>query len=419
MITISLIDPRHQTPLQEWQFAHTSTIRIGRASDNHVVIDHAQVSRYHAELIPVSDSQPVLLWHLVNQGRNGTLINGVAVLHGQVTHNDVIQLGLDGPLLQVQVTPSAGLTSYEAIAPSSGKIPDPSQPCNHLGNSSEHRFCVHCGEPLSVISTIRHYQLLGILGQGGMGTTYQVWNTQAAQQWNRLTLAGIQPLQVLKEMNADVARLPKAQELFEREARILSSLNHPGIPKFLDFFVEGGKKYLVMEMIHGRDLEKMVLTQGCLTPERAIAWMIDLCDVLTYLHQQTPPIIHRDIKPANIMVRHKDQQVILLDFGAVKEIGTPLGTCIGAEGYSSPEQDRGAPVTQSDLYAIGTTLIFLLTGKNPQLYYEKRGKEYRFNLRHVKAIPPKLRQVIDHVTAPRAIDRLQTAQALAKALASC
>ncbi|MCS6814235.1 MAG: serine/threonine-protein kinase [Cyanobacteria bacterium] len=419
MITISLIDPHHQTPLQKWQFTHSSTIRIGRASDNQVVVNHAQVSRYHAELTLVSSSPQSLLWQLVNQGRNGTLINGIAVSQGQVTHNDVIQLGVDGPLLQVQIASSASLTNQGTPALNSGKITAPNQPCNHLGNSSEHRFCVHCGEPLGVIATIRHYQILGILGQGGMGTTYQVWNTQAAQQWNRLTLGGVQPLQVLKEMNTDVARIPKAQELFEREARILSSLNHPGIPKFLDFFVEGGKKYLVMEMIHGQDLEKKVLTQGCMTPEQAIAWMIDLCDVLAYLHQQTPPIIHRDIKPANIMVRHKDQQVILLDFGAVKEIGTPLGTCIGVEGYSSPEQDRGAPVTQSDLYAIGTTLIFLLTGKNPQLYYEQQGKEYRFNLRHVKAIPPKLRQVIDHVTAPRAIDRLQTAQALAKALASC
>jgi serine/threonine-protein kinase len=220
-------------------------------------------------------------------------------------------------------------------------------------------------------------------------------------------------------MNADMARIAKAQELFEREARILSGLSHPGIPKFLDFFIEAGKKYLAMEMIHGKDMEKRVLSQGVVQPEQAIAWMIEVCDVLSYLHRQTPPIIHRDIKPANLMVRHKDNQVILLDFGAVKEIGTPPGTCIGAEGYSSPEQDRGTPVTQSDLYAIGTTLIFLLTGKNPHVFYGKRGGDYRFDLHKVATISPKLRQLLDLVTEPRAIDRPQTAEDLAKALANC
>ncbi len=425
MIILSLLDPQQRTVVQQWQFTDAIVIRVGRADDNQIVIDHAQVSRYHAELQRFGNPKQPSEWHIVNQGRNGTLVNGVAIVRQTVSHNDLIQLGIDGPLLQVQIQaqlsiqpqPSPVQPSKPSPAAIAGVITDSG--CDHAGNAADSRFCIYCGEPLCVLSTIHHYQVLGVLGQGGMGTTYQVWNTVAARQWDRATLSGTQPLQVLKEMNADMARIAKAQELFEREARILSGLSHPGIPKFLDFFIESGKKYLTMEMIHGQDMEKRVLSQGVAQPEQAIAWMIEVCDVLSYLHRQTPPIIHRDIKPANLMVRHKDNQVILLDFGAVKEIGTPPGTCIGAEGYSSPEQDRGTPVTQSDLYAIGTTLIFLLTGKNPQLFYTKRGRDYRFNLSNVSTIPPKLRKLIDRVTEPRAIDRPQTAEDLAKALASC
>jgi len=422
VITLTLLDPQQRTLVQQWQFTDVLVIRVGRAGDNEVVIDHVQVSRYHAEFQRDTNLSQPTSWQIVNQGRNGTLVNGIAIVQGAVVHKDLVQLGVDGPLLQIQfqsqiLVQVQAQTNQPNPATIGGVITD--HGCDHTGNVADSRFCIYCGEPLCVLSTIRHYQVLGVLGQGGMGTTYQVWNTAAAQQRDQITLSSAQPLQVLKEMNADMARIAKAQELFEREARILSGLSHPGIPKFLDFFIEAGKKYLTMEMIHGQDMEKQVLSQGVVQPDQAIAWMIEVCDVLSYLHRKTPPIIHRDIKPANLMVRHKDNQVILLDFGAVKEIGTPPGTCIGAEGYSSPEQDRGNPVTQSDLYAIGTTLIFLLTGKNPHVFYSKRGRDYRFDLQKVSTIPPKLRKLIDRVTEPRAVDRPQTAEALAKALASC
>jgi len=230
---------------------------------------------------------------------------------------------------------------------------------------------------------IRQYQVLQTLGQGGMGTTYLAWATQ---------IPGKKPagggLLVLKEMNADMAEIAKAQELFEREARTLKNLNHPGIPQFYEFFVEAGKKYLAMELIQGEDLEKRVYNTGPVLPQQAIEWMIQTCKVLDYIHEQDPPLIHRDIKPANLMVRSRDRQIVVLDFGAVKEIGTPLGTRIGAEGYSAPEQDRGQPVTQSDIYAVGTTLIFLLTVESPRKYYQQQGRAYCFSLENVPTILP-------------------------------
>jgi serine/threonine-protein kinase len=147
--------------------------------------------------------------------------------------------------------------------------------------------------------------------------------------------------------------------------------------------------------------------------------MIQTCDILDYIHSCEPPLIHRDIKPANLMVRHRDNRIVVLDFGAVKEIGTAPGTRIGAEGYSAPEQDRGSPVTQSDLYAIGPTLIFLLTATAPLKFYRRRGSGYGFDVSNVPTITPQLRQVIDQVCEPKIRDRYQSAQELSKALAAC
>jgi serine/threonine-protein kinase len=218
-----------------------------------------------------------------------------------------------------------------------------------------------------VQKTIRHYQVLQTLGQGGMGTTYLAWDAVGL-------IAGQPQLLVLKQMNADMAKIAKAQELFEREAYTLKGLNYPGIPKYYDFFVEGGKKYLAMELIHGLDLEKRIYSTGPVTPSQAIAWMIQTCDILGYLHSQDPPLIHRDIKPANLMVRISNNQIVVLDFGAVKETGTAPGTRIGAEGYCAPEQERGQPLTQSDLYAIGPTLIFCLRAKILSSFTANGGK---------------------------------------------
>jgi serine/threonine-protein kinase len=211
-------------------------------------------------------------------------------------------------------------------------------------------------------------------------------------------------------------KIPKAQELFIREASILKHLNHKGVPKYYDFFMEIGKKYLAMELIHGQDLDKRIRLNGPVTPKQAIAWMVQTCDILDYLHNQETPLIHRDIKPANLMVRNSNNSVVVLDFGAVKEIGTQPGTRIGAEGFCAPEQDRGQPLTQSDLYAIGPTLIFLLTGENPLKFYRQRGRSFRFDIKSIPTISDKLRQVIDCVTEPLPRDRYHTAKDLAEAL---
>lgn len=404
MVILSLLHPEQNTSLQQWQFEDESIIRIGRSADNDVVLSEPLVSRYHLELRRIVSNNGSS-WQMINQGTNGTFLDGILVSQSLVADGSLIQLARGGPVLKFQKATSVGQLAGKDNS-------SPSQGCTHSGNSSNNLFCIHCGQPLSVQRTIRQYQVLRTLGQGGMGTTF------IACEQTKINARQPQLL-VLKQMNADMAKIAKAQELFEREARTLKTLHHPGIPKYYDFFVEAGKKYLAMELIHGEDLEKRVYERGPVTPVSAIAWMIQTCDVLDYIHSQEPPLIHRDIKPANLMVRTSDNGVVVLDFGAVKEIGTALGTRIGAEGYCAPEQERGQPLTQSDLYAIGPTLIFLLTGETPFKYYRQRGRGYGFQVESVPTITPQLRTVIERVTEPLPRDRYATARELSAALATC
>jgi serine/threonine-protein kinase len=343
---------------------------------------------------------------------------------GIISEDVLLQLARSGPLLQFQILNTLNTSTAPPLekSPQLPILPKATSSwgqrlsaCTHEGNAPENLFCIHCGQPVKVEQTIRQYQVLRILGRGGMGTTYLVWNPSVNSPSG-------QPqggLQVLKEMNADLVRIPKAQELFEREANTLKTLNHPGIPKFYDFFVEDGKKYLVMELLHGKDMEKQVRRKGPITQKQAIIWMIQTCEVLEYLHNRQVPIIHRDIKPGNLLVQTVTNRVVVLDFGAVKAVGMPSRTRIGAEGYSAPEQTQGRPVTQSDLYAIGPSLIYLLTADSPIRHYKKQSQGYGFALEGIPAISPELRKVIERVTKYHPSDRYQTAKELAQALANC
>jgi serine/threonine-protein kinase len=359
-------------------------------------------------------------WQLVNRSANGTFLNGFLVTQSQLPAEGVLQLAQGGPSLRFQaMEPPYRLAAgkWGAIVPPT-PLPVaqlPAARCSHAGNPPENLFCIHCGQPLHVEKIVRQYQVLRTLGRGGMGTTYLAWSPAVTPSIGRST----DRLRVLKEMNADIARIPKAQELFEREAATLKRLNHPGIPQFDDFFIEAGKKYLVMELIHGQDLEKHIRQKGPTTVEQAIDWMMQTCEVLTYLHTRPDPIIHRDIKPSNLLLRAVNQRIVLIDFGAVKAVGIPSGTRIGAEGYSAPEQTQGHPVIQSDLFAIGACLIYLLSGESPQHFYRRTRQGYRLMPNTCAAIPAALCRVIERVTEPKPSDRYRTAQALAQALAAC
>ncbi|HPZ10609.1 MAG TPA: serine/threonine-protein kinase [Candidatus Eremiobacteraeota bacterium] len=202
-------------------------------------------------------------------------------------------------------------------------------------------------------SIIRNrYRVLRVLGQGGMGAVYLVRDhkekgaTWAAKEfWHS-----------------------HEEKLFSKEASLLMELSHWGLPRVVDYFTEYEKNYLIMERIEGLTFEDIVTKNGTFIPREIYPWALQLCEVLHYLHTRNPPVIFRDLKPSNIML-NIDGKVRLIDFGIARfyepqklKDTTPLGT----PGYSPPEQyGRGQTTPSSDIYSLGATMYFLLTGKDP------------------------------------------------------
>lgn len=168
----------------------------------------------------------------------------------------------------------------------------------------------------------------------------------------------------------DESERAQAVDWFKREAKFLLKLNHPCIPRVRDFFAEGGRQYLVMDFIEGRTLAEVFAKEGTVpgvngargVPEaRARTWARQVCSVLTYLHNQNPPVIFRDLKPSNIMVTDRDE-IKLIDFGIARTVQSQRqATIIMTIGYAPPEQMQGNPEPRSDIYALGSTLHRVLT----------------------------------------------------------
>ncbi|MGM3306894.1 ankyrin repeat domain-containing protein [Anabaena sp. WFMT] len=204
------------------------------------------------------------------------------------------------------------------------------------------------------------YRIIETLGQGGIGTTYQAEDLQNSQ---RVALKALS----LKGMSDW-----KMTELFEREARVLSVLNHPGIPKYIDYFQVDTESdrgfYIAQQIAPGKSLAVLVETGWHANESEVRQIAIQILEILVYLHKQTPPVIHRDIKPQNI-IRDDKGQVFLVDFGAVQDTYHSTfarsSTVVGTFGYMAPEQFRGQAVPTTDLYGLGATLLFLLTHRSP------------------------------------------------------
>ena len=181
---------------------------------------------------------------------------------------------------------------------------------------------------------------------------------------------------------------------FEREANILATLNHPSIPRIYDYFTQDDRSYLIIEFIEGKDLEAILSESTDFLPEvQILNWAIELCDVISYLHNYKPePIIFRDIKPSNIMINPHDH-VLLVDFGIAKSFQPgQKGTMIGTEGYSPPEQYKGESSQRADIYALGATLHHLLTKRDPRLE-----PPFSFEERKICSINPAISSELESV----------------------
>jgi len=252
------------------------------------------------------------------------------------------------------------------------------------------------------------YRIIAPLGQGGMGITYEAED-----------LTNHQPV-AIKALSLRQLTDWKALELFEREAKILATLNHPAIPKYLDYFQTDTSSdrrfYLVQELIAGQSLATLV-QQGWHTNEAGLKQIaIQVLEILNYLHRLNPPVIHRDIKPQNI-IRQSDGQLFLVDFGAVQDMyrHTLLksGTFVGTYGYMPPEQFRGKAYFSSDLYGLGATLLFLLTHRSPADLPQTR---MRIDVRNCVQISPEFADWLERMLEPAVEDRFQSAQAAMIAL---
>jgi len=201
------------------------------------------------------------------------------------------------------------------------------------------------------------YKVVKSIGIGGQGQAYLA---TTAPETNVVLKEFILPLYV------DVAVRKSALEQFQNEAQLLRHIDHHNIVKLIDFFVEDHRAYLVLEHIDGASLRQIVESRGKLPEATVRELTAQMCKMLTYLHSLTPPIVHRDFTPDNLIL-NKDGTLKLIDFNVAKQLveSHTVGTVVGKHAYLPPEQFRGNPVPQSDIYAMGGTLQYLLTGEDP------------------------------------------------------
>ena len=259
--------------------------------------------------------------------------------------------------------------------------------CPNPSNPTHAELCqTLCQTCCSKLLLRGRYRSTKTLGRGGFGATFLATDE---------ALPG-RPTCVIKQLRPAASAphiLKMARELFEREATILGKIgNHPQIPRLLDYFELNQEFYLVQEHVNGLTLQQEVRRSGALDEAGVRMVLGEVLPILDYIHAQE--VIHRDIKPANLIRRSFDNKFVLIDFGAVKDQvsqsvvanstdDSPFTTfAVGTPGYAPPEQMAMRPVYASDIYALGITCVYLLTGKSPKdLGYDSETGDLRWQSR--------------------------------------
>jgi serine/threonine protein kinase/predicted TPR repeat methyltransferase len=254
------------------------------------------------------------------------------------------------------------------------------------------------------------YKVISKLGAGGFGETFLAED---------LHLPG-NPLCVVKKLKPQTTEsetLSMARRLFDTEAKVLYQLgNHEQIPRLLAHFEDNQEFYLAQELIEGEPLSHELVGQPW-SEDRVIALLEDVLEVLSFVHEQN--VIHRDIKPPNLIRRRRDGRIVLIDFGAVKQVSsqvvdpetgqTNLTISIGTKGYMPNEQLAGNPRFSSDVYAVGLLGIFALTGTQPKRFSE-HPETNEINWReHTTQVSPELGAILDQMVRYDFRDRYPTA----------
>jgi serine/threonine-protein kinase len=264
------------------------------------------------------------------------------------------------------------------------------------------------------------YQVIQVLGAGGFGETFLAEDTHMPSRRRCV-------IKQLKPISNDPQTYQMIQQRFEREAATLEYLGESSeqIPKLYAYFSENGQFYLVQEWIQGQTLTNFIQAKGCQSETTVREIILSLLAILNYVHNKG--IIHRDIKPDNIILRSPDSKPVLIDFGAVKETirtiinssGQPTQSLvIGTPGYMPSEQAVGRPVYSTDIYSLGLTAIYLLTGKHPQEFPTHPQTGEILWQDHAANISLQLATVLNQAIKPHASDRYSTASKMLYALES-
>jgi serine/threonine protein kinase len=302
------------------------------------------------------------------------------------------------------------------------------RPKNHFADlddittlrTTQQKYCTSCGMPLLLDG---RYVPTKLLGRGGFGAAFLA-SDRRIPGMRKCVVKQFQPAG-----NLTTTQLQLAQQLFEREAEVLSQIGneHEQIPDLFAFFpvavqsLQPGQQeqffYLVQEYIDGQNLEEELVQEGKFSEIGIIQILTEILPVLTFIHNKG--IIHRDIKPSNIM-RRRDGRLFLLDFGAVKQVtnapsGSTASTGIYSLGFAPPEQMSGNQVFPStDLYALAVTLITLLTGQEANKLFDAYSNEWKW--RTQATINDRLADILDKMLLPAANQRFQSAAEVLEAL---
>jgi serine/threonine-protein kinase len=262
------------------------------------------------------------------------------------------------------------------------------------------------------------YRVLKVLGRGGFGVTYLAENA---------SLPG-EPRCVIKQLcpkTQNPLSLERAKVRFRREARALANLgSHYQVPQLLDYFTTNGEFYLVQDYIQGETLAQEIRRRGRQGEGVVKQFLLEILPVLKFIHRNR--IIHRDIKPSNIIRSEEDNRLVLIDFGAVREFLTDIDITtyfqpqttqfVGTPGFAPPEQLALRPCYSSDIYALGMTCLFLLTGRSP-IEFDVDPQTGNIRWRHTVEVSAHFAMVLDKMLRSSPEDRYPSIDDLERALA--
>jgi serine/threonine-protein kinase len=240
-------------------------------------------------------------------------------------------------------------------------------PACGVANPPGERNCVRCTAVLPTApGTMLHnrYKVEKLLAMGGFGAVYLATDTKG----------GNRQVAIKDMICADQQEFAIRLNFFRREAEVLKSLEAiPIVPRLIDLVEQGQTAHLIMEFIRGRDLLKTMEDSNNqpFTIDQIVPWSVAICDVLTHMHTQQPPLVHRDLKPDNVMLLEDGKTIKMIDFGTARDLGrtaherSKVKTKVYTEGYAPLEQMGGKPEPRSDLFALAGTMYHLATGIPP------------------------------------------------------